>query len=136
MTEDKAFKRLLHIFILELPVFLLNMQKGKIGLLVSSFLYLTLCIFIYFLTSKHYDREQHKDLHYPFSTILMTIVSVVFFYFRWGTSGRLVPLANILKLEPKQTCWILGFLLSALAVLGIDLAISVFAAAFSNISTS
>lgn len=136
MTKDKAFRRLLHIFILEFPVFLLNLQKGRIGLIVSSFLYLTLCFFIHYVTSKHDDREQHKDLHFPLFTVLLAIVSVVFFYFRWGTSGRLVPLANILKLEPKQTCWILGFLLSALAVLGIDLAISVFAASFSNNFTS
>ncbi len=136
MTQDKIIKRFIYIFILELPVFLLNMQKGKIGLFVSSFFYLTLCIFIYYITSKHDNREQHKDLHFPLFTVLVAIISVVFFYFRWGTSGRLVPLANILKLEPKQTCWILGFLLSALAVLGIDLAISVFAAAFSNKPTS
>ena len=136
MTKDKAFRRLLHIFILEFPFFLLNLQKGKIGLLVSSFLFLTLCFFIYYLTPKHDNREQHKDLHFPLFTVLLTIISVLFFYFRWGTSGRLVPLANLLKLEPKQTCWILGFLLSALAVWGIDLAISVFAAVFSNHSDS
>ncbi len=136
MTQAKTFKRLIHIFILELPVFLLNMQKGKIGIIISSFLYLTLCIFIHFLTSKHDDREQYKDLHFPLSTVLLVIISVVLFYFRWGTSGRLVPLAKILKLESKQTCWILGFMLSALAVLGIDLIISEFTAAFSKKSIS
>ena len=108
----------MRVFLIELPVFLLLIGKGKQNLIISIALYFLICSAAIFLERGR--KRISLAVRYPFPTILICLALAVFFFHNWSTSGRLEMLSSFLNKPPRQSCIIIALFLSLLAVIGID----------------
>ena len=59
-------------------------------------------------------------ISYPLTSSIFSLISAVFFYLRWHTSGRIAAAANLLEKPIHQTAILVSLLLALLSLTGID----------------
>lgn len=118
------------IFILEFPLFLLLMQKGRTGLIASAGAYIVLCgLLIAVKAGKKIDKPLFS-LYYPLISIVITTAAFLCFYGTWRGSGRLQFISDILYLPLNQSCLITAIFLGFLSIFGVDYVIVCLASLF------
>ena len=107
------------VFLLELPVLLLTVGKGKAGILAGLVLYLAVCAASFLICRKKHLRIP-AAIRFPIASVLLAAAGGAAFYLRWSTSGRLLSAAGLIGRPAKQSCIIIAAFLSLLSLFGID----------------
>ena len=107
------------IFLLEFPVFLLLIQKGKIGFLISFAIYAAVCALMVVFQSRRGIKPDFTIRH-PLSTVTICSALSLVFILNWQGSARFLQLAELLHRPLHQTCIIAAFTLALLSLWGVD----------------
>jgi hypothetical protein len=118
------------VFILELPLFILLVQKGKTGLIASVCAYIVICLFFVAVKLGKRINKPCFSLYYPLVSLILTTAAFLFFYVNWRGSGRLQIVADFLYLPLNQSCLITAVFLGFLSIFGVDYGVACFYALF------
>ena len=119
------------LFLLELPVFFLFAEKGKIPLIISSVVFVLFILLMWAVQKKEHIQSK-LWIDHPLLTMMICAVLVTLFADRWGGSLRLEKAAGYLNLSLKQTSILTALILSILALPGIDVFVRTVLAVFSK----
>lgn len=115
---------MLLIFLIETPLLLLSLPRGKIRIAINAFFWITICLLLFHFR----DRSQKRvsfDISYPLLSLSANLLIAFLFYIRWNKSGVTKIIAETLKLPQKKFCLTAGLILSILSVWGMDYLIRV-----------
>ena len=118
--ENKSIDRQLPlIFLIEMPLFFLNMPRGRISIIFCLFIWVLICLILYRIKNKANEKFSFQ-IHLPLCSLSVSLSCGFLFYLRWNRSGIIKNISGILNIYPKQFCLILALFLAFLSIWGID----------------
>ena len=124
MTITKTCKRILLIFLIEFPPFLLNLPRGRNVILLSLAAWFLLCIFLAksdrSAPEKSSGLSEFFNISYPLSSVILALIFAALFYFRWHRSGVIHSLSKFQNLSSEQFLLIAVIFTAFLSITGID----------------
>ncbi|MBR6088865.1 MAG: glycosyltransferase family 39 protein [Anaerolineaceae bacterium] len=121
-TKSKTISFFLLILLLELPVFLLILPRGKENIWLCCTVVPAVCLLLT-LSGRAADnsfRDMVCRIQYPLCSGLTAFALAGLFFFRWNRSGRLALISRFLKYPSGQSLLILSLILAFAAFPGTD----------------
>lgn len=124
MINKKINSQLLLIFLIETPLLVLSLPRGKTPIAINAFFWITGCLLLFHFRNRSQKRISF-DISYPLLSLSANLLIAFLFYIRWNKSGVTKIIAETLKLPQKKFCLTAGLILSILSVWGMDYLIRV-----------